>query len=254
MPGYSAEPATTNQPRSLDSIKASRAPRCRLHSQKASQHMARPTKLNLELQSELAQYLRLGCYVETAAGMCGIDRATFQGWIKRGAREKQRLVEHHEELEKEKEDDKSRHNKLRTEERQRRKDRQKNHRKTGAREKIYAQFHDVIEKAIAQAELGDLATIAQAAKGGHVLKRTVVTDSSGTETVNETRSKPEWQASAWRLERRNPSRWAQVRRLEVSGKEDGAPVALTMADAFKHAYQERKAREKRESGNDVAKE
>lgn len=58
--------------------------------------------------------------------------------------------------------------------------------KRGAREpdSAYAAFSDALEKALAEAEMSDLARIEKAAVEGT------------------------WQAAAWRLERRNPKRWA----------------------------------------------
>lgn len=61
-----------------------------------------------------------------------------------------------------------------------------------------ADFSDVIEKATAEAELGDLATIKQA-------------------------SASNWQAAAWRLERRHPTKYGNRMRTEVSGP-DGGPI------------------------------
>jgi transposase len=48
--------------------------------------MARKSKLTPEVQEKLLRYLRLGCYVETAAACAGISRDTFYDWMKRGGK------------------------------------------------------------------------------------------------------------------------------------------------------------------------
>jgi len=207
--------------------------------------MARPTSLSANLEEELTRYLKLGCYVETASAMCGIDRGTFAEWVKRGAREKARRQKHQDELDREAHYDKhQRQRKHRPEELQRLAKRKKENALTRRREEPYVKFHSSVERAMAQAELGDLATIAAAAKGGHIIeKRTIIDPKTKVETTVEKRTRPEWQAAAWRLERKNPKRWAQVRRVELSGDKDN-PVALTLADAVKLAYSKKQTRMK----------
>lgn len=67
----------------------------------------------------------------------------------------------------------------------------------------HREFLDAVEKAQAEAELKDLENITRAAAEGN------------------------WQASAWRLERKFPDRWARRERmrLEHTGKDDG-PIAV----------------------------
>ena len=74
----------------------------------------------------------------------------------------------------------------------------------GKPRKSYALFlHllDAVEKAMADAELVDLRVISNAAVDG------------------------QWQAAAWKLERRNPSRWGRTRH-EITGA-DGGPIVVT---------------------------
>jgi hypothetical protein len=75
--------------------------------------------------------------------------------------------------------------------------------KRGAREKRgkYKEFSNAVEKAMAEAEMWDVALIAQAAKEN-------------------------WQAAAWRLERKYPARWGRKTQHEVTGKDD-KPVEIT---------------------------
>jgi len=69
---------------------------------------------------------------------------------------------------------------------------------------IHARFLDAVEKAQAHAELNDLMYITKA------------------------RSK-DWKASAWRLERRHPTRWAGVRRPTVPGEVAQEDSGFTLA-------------------------
>ncbi|MDQ0417577.1 transposase-like protein [Croceifilum oryzae] len=74
--------------------------------------------------------------------------------------------------------------------------------KKGAREENgkYKNFSDAVQKAMAEAEMRDVAVISQA-------------------------SKENWQASAWRLERKYPNRWGRKTQHEISGK-DGKPIEI----------------------------
>lgn len=75
--------------------------------------------------------------------------------------------------------------------------------KKGARSRRgkFRAFAEAMEKAQAEAEMRDIQTIGQAALSGN------------------------WQASAWRLERKFPKKWGRVDRSEVTGK-DGGPVEV----------------------------
>ena len=205
--------------------------------------IGRPSRLSQELQDELCKYLSLGCYPGESAAMVGLPRDTLTYWLKRGATELDNRRKHKDVIQAEGEHDKERVRKIRTEERQRRDKRNQQRYKTKRKEERYVTFLLAVKKAMAHAELNDLGTIAMASKGGHLLEKKTKTNHDGTTTTTERRSKPEWQAAAWRLERRNPKRWARVQRLEVSGDEDGAPIALSMADAIKAAYSKRLERE-----------
>lgn len=47
----------------------------------------RPEKLTPEIQSELAKYIAMGHYLDTAAQLAGIHRNTVNLWLKRGRKE-----------------------------------------------------------------------------------------------------------------------------------------------------------------------
>jgi alpha-galactosidase/6-phospho-beta-glucosidase family protein len=63
---------------------------------------------------------------------------------------------------------------------------------------IFSDFAEAVEKAKADAEVRDVALIDRAAADGN------------------------WQAAAWKLERKFPNRWGRVNRTEVTGADGGA--------------------------------
>lgn len=100
-------------------------------------------KLTPEVQATIVNYVRAGAYIETAAAAAGISKDSFYRWMRRGAREKQRV---------EKilaEDETATFDEVVNEE-----------------ERRYVEFVDAVEKALAEAELRDLLVIGQAAKAG----------------------------------------------------------------------------------------
>ena len=131
--------------------------------------MARPTKLTPKLQDEIIKVIRSGNYIETACAYVGINKSTFYDWLKRGAREKDRVA-------------KNPKAKVRKD------------------EQPFVDFSNEVEKALAHAEIRDVAIIGKAAEEN-------------------------WQAAAWRLERKFPDRWGRKDKyaLEHSGK-DGGPI------------------------------
>lgn len=123
--------------------------------------MARPTKLNPTVQQKIISAIRAGNYIETAAAYAGISKNTLYVWLRRGEREKQRIA--------------------------------KNPRcKVKKKELPFVEFADAVEKALADAEVRDVAIIAKAAE-------------------------EQWQAAAWRLERKFPDKWGR-RKLDVEHK------------------------------------
>lgn len=130
--------------------------------------MVRPTKLTPELQEDVLKVIRSGNYIETACAYVGINKSTFYDWIKRGAREKDRVAKNP---------------KARV-----RKD-----------EQPFVDFSNAVERALAHAEIRDVAIIGKAAEEN-------------------------WQAAAWRLERKFSDRWGRKDKyaLEHSGKDGGA--------------------------------
>lgn len=107
----------------------------------------RPTKINEEIITKIAGYIRAGNYIETASAVVGINKSTLYDWLKRGAREPGTLFE---------------------------------------------QFSDAVKKAMAESEVSDLNVISKAAMEGV------------------------WQAAAWRLERKFPTKFG--RKISVESK------------------------------------
>lgn len=94
----------------------------------------------------------------------------------------------------------------------------------GARAKSgeHRAFVDAVEKALAQAEVRDVANIARAASGYDVVrtKERITTDGK-VERMTETGREFSWQASAWRLERKYPDRWGRRVDVAVTGELSG---------------------------------
>lgn len=93
----------------------------------------RPTKLTYELIEQIADLVREGNYIETASAVAGIDKNSLYRWLKRGAREVERLA--------------------------------KNPKLKGKiEEKIYVDFSDAVKKAMAESEADDLENIKKASR------------------------------------------------------------------------------------------
>lgn len=160
-----------------------------------------------ELSKKIASILRMGTYVEIAAALNGIGYSTLRTWIIKSR---------------------------------------------AYPESLYGEFARAVEKAIAEAETRDLAVIDQHAQGRDAvyeyeivmepfldaagkpvydakgnLARRPMRDSHGDPVKQISRNKDgdpilkrseiksQWTAAAWKLERRNPSRWGRTDRLEV---------------------------------------
>jgi transposase len=51
----------------------------------------RPTKLTPDIQVKIVDALKMGNYIETAAALAGINKTSIYEWLKRGARELERV-------------------------------------------------------------------------------------------------------------------------------------------------------------------
>lgn len=93
----------------------------------------RPTKLTYDLIDQIAELVRNGNYIETASAVAGINKNSLYRWLKRGAREEERLA--------------------------------KNPKLKGKiEEKIYVDFSNAVKKAMAESEADDLENIKKASR------------------------------------------------------------------------------------------
>jgi len=99
--------------------------------------------------------------------------------------------------------------------------------KTGAKAKTgkHKEFSDAVKKALAAGELRDLAVIDKAASGYEVVKTRIEDGVKGRTETTETHWEFAWQAAAWKLERKFPSRWGRRDHVDLG---DGAdrPVQI----------------------------
>jgi hypothetical protein len=123
----------------------------------------KPIEPTDEIQEKICNALRAGNYIEAAAPYAGISKDTFYKWLRHGAEAKRKTPK-------------------------------------AIIHQPFIKLADAVEKAMAEAEVRDVATIAKA-------------------------SSSQWQAAAWKLERKYPSRWGRKDRHEVTGK-DGAPLEV----------------------------
>ena len=150
--------------------------------------------------------LKAGCYIETAAAYAGISKDTLYRWLKRGRKERRRLAA----------------------------DRR-------ARPKIseaqFVVFLDGVTRAMSESEVRDVSLIAQAANGGQkYVEEKVTTDANGNIISKQIITKslaPQWQAAAWRLERKHPKKWGRrvaIRKDEGNGEETPETFAAKVRD------------------------
>ena len=129
----------------------------------------RPTALTPQVLEDVRRLLPTCLYVETVADFTSLDRTTARKWLKRGAKEHQRV---------------SRNKRARV-------------RQTEA---LYVELFLTYRKALAEGLIYDLGIIKKAAADQ------VVTDESGSTVA----VRPgQWQAAAWRAERRFPGQWGR---------------------------------------------
>lgn len=55
---------------------------------KRADRPGRPPKLTPELIAKIAEVVRAGCYLDTASRYCGVSKASFHDWMKRGHEQK----------------------------------------------------------------------------------------------------------------------------------------------------------------------
>lgn len=143
--------------------------------------VGRPPKINPKIMEKILNAIRAGNYMETAAAYAGIDKVTLYSWMKKGNQQPR---------------------------------------------SVYGQFLNALSEAQAQSQIRDVMNIDLAAMGRkNVYERDangkLVFDGNGDPIVIEYGFKPNWQASAWRLERKYPKLWGKQDSMDITtqGKE-----------------------------------
>jgi len=136
----------------------------------------RPTALTAQVLEDVRRLLPTCLYIETVADFISLDRTTVRKWLKRGAKEHQRV---------------SRNRRARVRQ----------------AEALYVELFLTYKKALAEGLIYDLGIIKKAAADQ------VVTNESGMTVA----VRPgQWQAAAWRAERRFPGQWGRKDTMVMS--------------------------------------
>jgi hypothetical protein len=151
----------------------------------------RPTALTPQVLEDVRRLLPTCLYLETVADYLGLDRSTVRKWLKRGAQEHQRV---------------SRTKRARFR----------------RREALFVELFLTFRKALAEGLIYDLGIIKKASADQ------VVTDEAGRPVS----VRPgQWQAAAWRADRRFPELWGRkdtVVTSDVSQRELDAEIEREM--------------------------
>lgn len=155
----------------------------------------RPLELNDELIQKIANNLRAGAYVETAVIVAGCPKSTFYMWIKRA------------------------HDPEET-------------------NPIYKKLLDTVDRSVEEAEMRDIFNIDQAAMGRPAKFATneegkIIYNERGRAVIEQAELSPDWTASAWRLERKNPKRWAKTEKHEHKVQDNSIEVNFVDEDPDK---------------------
>lgn len=131
----------------------------------------RKTKLTDELTEKICKSMRMGSFIETAAAYAGVHKETLYEWLRKGAAKPK---------------------------------------------SIYGKFTDQVDAAWAEASLRDLTVIDLCAVGRKAtyLKDkdgNLILDKHGDPICEQPALKPDWTASAFRLSRREKSKWGSGR-------------------------------------------
>jgi len=130
-----------------------------------------PPKLNEELIDKIMNNLRLGVYLETAVVCAGVHKAIFYEWVKQAHR-----------------------------------DRKEN--KVTLKTKLL----DAVDRATEEATMRDVMNIDKCAMGKDPEYERdesgqLILNGRGNPIIKKYGMAPDWQASAWRLQRRKPKEW-----------------------------------------------
>lgn len=147
-----------------------------------------PTKLTEELIGHIANYIRMGNYVETAFGACGVPKACFYEWMAKGRLKGGTIYSA----------------------------------LTDAVDRAVneGEIRDiaVIERAangIKAEYLKEVVEETDPVTNKTVKRERMVHDEEGKPILIRPAMKPDWRAAEWRLERRHPEKWGRSDKLHV---------------------------------------
>lgn len=164
----------------------------------------RKLKLTEKLIGEICNTLRAGAYLETAAAVAGVSKDTLHTWLRKGRNAKGK--------------------------------------KAGeVREStIYGQLIIAVSKAVEECVIRDLAVIDAAAnpkQNAVMLKNEKGEQLYGKdgETLFIRPQAPNWNAAAWRLERRHADRWSRTEKIQPLDAKPQATEEFLDTDKLKAA-------------------
>jgi hypothetical protein len=145
--------------------------------------MGRKPILNKEITEKIANAIRAGAYIETAAILAGVSRESLYAWLKKGNKQKN---------------------------------------------SIYSKFAKEMDKAFQECSMRDIINIDRCAMGQDpVYERDsngkILFNEKGMPIIKKMGFRPDWEASRWRLERRDPKVWGKPEKAEEPP--DHTPVA-----------------------------
>jgi hypothetical protein len=90
--------------------------------------------------------------------------------------------------------------------------------KRGRRQRAgqFREFLNAVRRASAQDEVSDLAIIHKARDGGQLIEERTITRRDGSTEVIKKWTAPQWNAAAWKRERKTARRWARFERTELA--------------------------------------
>jgi hypothetical protein len=179
-----------------------------------------PSALTPEVQNIICAHMQIGGYLEDAAALAGVDVTSINNWLGTGKAELERRAAHEAKWGAE-----VRYGRSPTAEQRRERFERK---EAVARDAILRRqnenlsiFFLAVTKASSTGASAMLATITRAATGQHTIATTTTTrklaDGTVETTTIEKKAEPDWQAAAWRLERRFPARWGRAQKMDVTG-------------------------------------
>jgi hypothetical protein len=149
----------------------------------------RPTQLTSQVLEDVRRLLPTCLYLETVGDFLGVHRTTWRKWLARGAKEAKRLARN-------------------------------SRAKPRAKEALCLEFFFTYKKALAEGVIFDLGIIKKASQDYEI-------KNAEGKTVGMRAG--QWQAAAWRAERRFPSSWSSNRKEIAEIKRQIAQLETVLA-------------------------